>query len=97
MALSGLRNFENRLSIIQKYNMELNLRLGFCPPLLTGGVKKSAVILKQLIDAYGPKVGPPIMYSARLSENHRHRKKPSLSQTQTAAGPVTTAVLPCGC
>ena len=67
MALSGLRNFEDRLSIIQRYNDQLKLSW-IVPTFVDRRVKKSAVILKQLMEAYSERITPPIMYSARLSE-----------------------------
>ena len=67
MALSGLKNFEDRLSIIQRYNNNLLLRW-VVPTFVDRRVKKSAVILRKLIQHYGPKITPPVMYSARLSE-----------------------------
>jgi chromosome partitioning protein len=67
MALSGLMRFEDRLSIIQKYNPLLHLRW-VVPTFVDGRVKKSGEILSQLQATYGERVAPAIKYSVRLSE-----------------------------
>ena len=67
MALSGLLRFEDRLSIIQKYNPLLKLRW-VVPTFVDGRVKKSGEILAQLQATYGERVAPHIKYSVRLSE-----------------------------
>ncbi len=67
MALSGLQRFEERLSIIQKYNPQLVLRW-IIPTFVDGRVKKTAEILRQLKERYGELIGPSIKYSVKLSE-----------------------------
>ena len=67
MALSGLKRFEERLAIIQKYNQNLKLRW-ILPTFVDGRVRKTTAILKQLQKRYARIIAPPIKYSARLSE-----------------------------
>jgi chromosome partitioning protein len=67
MAVSGLKRFEERLSVIQKYNSHLKLRW-VVPTFVDRRVRKSANILRQLMEEYGAKVAPPVMYSSKLSE-----------------------------
>lgn len=67
MALSGLRRFEERLSVIQKYRPNLTLRW-ILPTFVDGRVKKSAEIMAQLTEQYPDRLGPPIKYSVKLSE-----------------------------
>ncbi|MFZ5586538.1 MAG: ParA family protein [Thermodesulfobacteriota bacterium] len=67
VALSGLMRFEERLAIIKKYNKALNLRW-IVPTFVDGRVKKTGEIMAQLEERYGPRLGPPIKYSVKLSE-----------------------------
>ena len=67
MALNGLVRFQERLSIIRKYNPELNLRW-IVPTFVDGRVKKTGEIMAQLEERYGPLLSGPIKYSVKLSE-----------------------------
>jgi chromosome partitioning protein len=67
MALAGLMRFQERLSIIQRYNPHLELRW-VVPTFVDGRVKKTGEIMAQLEEAYGPRLAPSIRYSVRLSE-----------------------------
>ena len=67
VALSGLRQFEERLAVIQKYNPHLALRW-VVPTFVDGRVRKTEAIMRRLEERYGHVLGPPIKYSAKLSE-----------------------------
>jgi chromosome partitioning protein len=67
MALSGLMRFQERLTVIQKYNPQLQLRW-VVPTFVDGRVRKTFDILEQLRERYGDLVGPEIKYTVKLSE-----------------------------
>ena len=67
MALNGLIRFQERLSIIQKYNPQLKLRW-IVPTFVDGRVKKTGEIMGQLQERFGPLLTGPIKYSVKLSE-----------------------------
>ncbi|MGD9125390.1 MAG: ParA family protein [Desulfarculaceae bacterium] len=67
MAIKGLQTFQERLSVIQKYNQGLTLRW-ILPTFVDGRVKKTGEILSQLRERYGDLVVSPVKYSVKLSE-----------------------------
>ena len=67
VALKGLRRFEERLAVIQKYNPALALRW-IVPTFVDGRVKKTAHIMEQLQAEFGDRLTEPIRYSVKLSE-----------------------------
>ncbi len=73
VALKGLRRFEERLSVIQKYNPALELKW-VVPTFVDGRVRKTAHIMEQLRAEFGPRLTDPIRYSVKLSEAPEHGK-----------------------
>ena len=67
VALKGLRRFEERLAVIQKYNPDLKLKW-ILPTFVDGRVRKTAHIMEQLQAEFGPRLTDPIRYSVKLSE-----------------------------
>jgi len=67
VALKGLRRFEERLGVIQKYQPALELKW-IVPTFVDGRVKKTAHIMEQLQAEYGDRLTDPIRYSVKLSE-----------------------------
>ncbi|MCF8031611.1 MAG: AAA family ATPase [Desulfarculaceae bacterium] len=67
VALKGLRRFEERLGVIQKYNPSLTLKW-IVPTFVDGRVKKTAHIMEQLTAEFGDRLTDPIRYSVKLSE-----------------------------
>jgi len=73
VALKGLRRFEERLAVIQKYNPALELKW-IVPTFVDGRVRKTAHIMEQLQAEFGPRLTDPIRYSVKLSEAPEHGK-----------------------
>ena len=73
VALKGLRRFEERLAVIQKYNPALELRW-IVPTFVDGRVRKTAHIMEQLQQEFGPRLTEPIRYSVKLSEAPEYGK-----------------------
>ena len=67
VALKGLRRFEERLGVIQKYQPGLRLKW-IVPTFVDGRVKKTAHIMEQLQAEFGERLTGPIHYSVKLSE-----------------------------
>lgn len=67
VALKGLRRFEERLGVIQKYQPALELKW-IVPTFVDGRVKKTAHIMAQLQAEYGDRLTESIRYSVKLSE-----------------------------
>lgn len=67
VALKGLRRFEERLGVIQKYQPALALKW-IVPTFVDGRVKKTAHIMEQLQAEFGDRLTDSIRYSVKLSE-----------------------------
>ncbi|MFH2126406.1 MAG: AAA family ATPase [Pseudomonadota bacterium] len=67
VALKGLRRFEERLGVIQKYQPALSLKW-IVPTFVDGRVKKTAHIMEQLQAEFGDRLTDSIRYSVKLSE-----------------------------
>ncbi|MBU4566754.1 MAG: AAA family ATPase [Desulfarculus sp.] len=67
VALKGLRRFEERLGVIQKYQPALSLKW-IVPTFVDGRVKKTAHIMEQLQAEFGDRLTESIRYSVKLSE-----------------------------
>ncbi|MCF8042605.1 MAG: AAA family ATPase [Desulfarculaceae bacterium] len=67
VALKGLRRFEERLGVIQKYQPALALKW-IVPTFVDGRVKKTAHIMEQLQEEFGDRLTESIRYSVKLSE-----------------------------
>lgn len=73
VALKGLRRFEERLGVIQKYQPALGLKW-IVPTFVDGRVKKTAHIMQQLQEEFGDRLTESIRYSVKLSEAPEYGK-----------------------